>query len=279
MKATVFPFTRNVIVAIVFLYTIGFLIVFATVGLWEAMHRFVVEAILLVLWLWVSHKLLGNTPTEDSSVKRPCMELVLGLIVLALFFAMLTLYFLGTSWLFWLDEVVIYGFPLIMFFALRYNTRAMGLSIAPPRAWLVVLVVAAIQFAIGFLTGYILPPGELSLSLGSAATGQASSSADVLAFFGRSLLIAAIPEELFFRVYLQPRLAHYLPLGWAILIQALLFSAFHLPSMILYHGYSWSLALAEILSINNGLIGGYIWSRTRSLPLLSVLHLFAYLRF
>lgn len=96
---------------------------------------------------------------------------------------------------------------------------------------------------------------------------------------GQLLLLATLPEELYFRAYLQPRLAHYLPVGWAIVLQALLFSAAHLPQHVIRFGYSWPLVLAELFSSGNGMIGGYRWWRTRSLPLLTVLHLFAYPRF
>jgi hypothetical protein len=39
------------------------------------------------------------------------------------------------------------------------------------------------------------------------------------------------------------------------------------------------LAAGYLLSVDNGLIGGYLWQRTRSLPLLVILHMFAYPRF
>jgi membrane protease YdiL (CAAX protease family) len=101
---------------------------------------------------------------------------------------------------------------------------------------------------------------------------------DVVVLLGQILFNAAIPEELYLRVYLQPRLARYVPLSWAIFIQAILFAAIHLPRDVLRLGYSWPLALASLFSLSNGVIGGYFWSKTRSLPVLIVLHLFAYSR-
>jgi membrane protease YdiL (CAAX protease family) len=69
-----------------------------------------------------------------------------------------------------------------------------------------------------------------------------------------------------------------MPLGWAIVVQALLFSALHLPRSVLRLGYAWPLALASVFHLCNGVLGGYLWSKTRSLPLLAALHLFAYPR-
>jgi hypothetical protein len=59
----------------------------------------------------------------------------------------------------------------------------------------------------------------------------------------------------------------------------LLFSAAHLPQQIIGLGHPWPLALAfTVLTPANGLIAGYLWWKTRSLPLLVLLRLFAYAR-
>jgi hypothetical protein len=39
------------------------------------------------------------------------------------------------------------------------------------------------------------------------------------------------------------------------------------------------LALGYLIKPDNGLIAGYLWYRTRSLPLLVLIHLFAFARF
>ncbi len=39
------------------------------------------------------------------------------------------------------------------------------------------------------------------------------------------------------------------------------------------------LSAAYLMAVDNGLIGGYLWYRTKSLPLLLLLHLFVYPRF
>jgi membrane protease YdiL (CAAX protease family) len=86
------------------------------------------------------------------------------------------------------------------------------------------------------------------------------------------------PEELFFRVYLQTRLEKLMPVGWAIIIQSLLFSIIHIPGNAAILGWGWSVVphLANTLLLTNGLIGGYLWHRTKSLPILIVYHLTTY---
>ncbi len=78
---------------------------------------------------------------------------------------------------------------------------------------------------------------------------------------------------------IQPRLAHYVGLSWAIFLQAFLFAAGHLPQKLLSNELPLSVAIAYTLLLDNGLIAGYLWRRERSLLLLALLHLFAFPRF
>ena len=118
----------------------------------------------------------------------------------------------------------------------------------------------------------------MPLSAGDLAN-QITGPMSVIVLITGLLVRAALPEELLLRVTLQPRLARFLPLGWAILMQALLFMAAHLPQQIIQYHRPLILASGYLLTVDNGLIGGYLWYRTRSLPLLVILHLFAYPRF
>jgi hypothetical protein len=70
-----------------------------------------------------------------------------------------------------------------------------------------------------------------------------------------------------------------MPLGWAILVQALLFNAGHLPQRLILYQEPLLLSLGYLISPDNGLISGYLWQRTSSLPVLLVPHLLAYPRF
>ena len=60
------------------------------------------------------------------------------------------------------------------------------------------------------------------------------------------LVGAALPEELLMRVKSQPRLARFVPLGWAILIQAPLFAAAHLPQKPIGYEEPWLVALGSL---------------------------------
>lgn len=272
------PLTRNLVIAITLAYAVGFVIVLVTVGPWEATRRFIAEGVILALWLWIAHKLPPNAPAEDEPIKKPGLELGLGLAAFVVLIGLAAGYYLGARWMRWAVFVVDYGLPLAVLVILGYGGRALGLSLATRRAWLAVFAIVAINFVVGVAGEQLLPPGESPTPPGADLAEELTSPLRVLLEIGQLLAIAAIPEELFFRIYLQPRLARYLPLGWAIVVQALLFSAVHLPQHLIRFEYPWPLALAGVLSINNGLIGGYLWSRTRSLPQLVVLHLLAYIR-
>lgn len=273
-----FPFSFDVITAVSLAYLTGFIIVLAAVGPWEATRQFAVEGLILLAWLGIALLLLRRAPVERLPIKKPALELILGGVGFVLLITLAAAYYLGLELARPIIYLLDYGIPLAVFIALRYGLKAMGLKLAPGRAWAALLAIILVNFLAGFTFGQFLPPGELPAAPGADLSEQLNSALDVLLEIGRILLIAAIPEELFFRVYLQPRLAHYLPLRWAIVVQALLFSLIHLPQEVISYGYSWPVALAGVLVISNGVIGGYLWSRTRSLPLLILLHLFAYIR-
>lgn len=278
MKPRRFSSGIDVVAAVFLAYLAGFVVVLVTVGPWEATRQFAVEGLILAVWVGIAFRLLPHLQAKVQTIKKPAVELILGLAGFVVLIGLAAAYFLGSDLARWGAFFLDYGIPIVVFMGLGYGVRAMGLSIGSRRAWAAVLAIIVVNFLAGFIFGQLLPQSELPAGPGADLSEQLNSVLDVLVEIGRIVVIAAVPEELFFRVYLQPRLAHYLPLRWAIVIQALLFSAIHLPQQIISFGYPWPLALVGVLSINNGLIGGYLWSRTRSLPLLIVLHLFAYPR-
>ncbi len=273
------PFERGSLLLLALLYLAGFLIVFWTVGPGEALRRFAAEATLLALWLAVAHYMLGDAPVAALPIRRPASELGLGGLAYVALVVGAVGRFAGLDALRPLIGLLGVGLPLAVLFGLRYGRTAWGLTWGSRRAWLALLAVVAVNILISQAGGRLLPPGELPLAPGEDLSESIEGPLDALALIGQLLLIAALPEEMFFRVYMQPRLAHYLPIGLAIVAQAVLFSAAHLPRELLHLSYSWPLALAGVLSISNGVIAGYLWWRTRSLPLLLVLHLFAFIRF
>jgi len=81
------------------------------------------------------------------------------------------------------------------------------------------------------------------------------------------ILVNALPEELFFRGMLLPRLEEALGNSLnALVVSALLFNALHVPIEI-YNGASPLAALLSVFSIGypSGLIWGYLYLRTRSI--------------
>lgn len=273
------PLSKGTLFAILLAYVLGFAIVLATVGIGEASRRFLAEGVILALWLWVAHKLLRTTQVEIMPVKHPGLELGIGLAGLALTTVLVVAVYRGATWLSWPIRLIDYGVPLAVFFLLGYGSPAIGLSAAPRRAWIALLAIVVINLTVGILGGQFLPHAELPTPAGADLAENIHGPLDVAVLLSQILFNAAIPEELYFRVYLQPRLARLVPLSWAIVIQAVLFSAIHLPRDLLRLGYSWPLAFASLFLVSNGVVSGYLWSKTKSLPLLVVLHLFAFSRF
>lgn len=81
-------------------------------------------------------------------------------------------------------------------------------------------------------------------------------------------------EELFYRVFIQTRLERLLPTGLAIILQGLIFSIVHIPGNAISLGWGWNAVphLANTLLLTNGIIGGYLWHRTKNLPILILYH-------
>ena len=97
-------------------------------------------------------------------------------------------------------------------------------------------------------------------SLAVAATALLAWRPQAMPYALSTLLLAALPEEWFFRAYFMPRLGS----GWgANVVASLLFS--------LLHGLarSWETAL---LVLGPSLFYGWLYQRTRNLPLLVLTH-------
>lgn len=260
-------------------YVSAFFIVWFAAGPGEAGRRVAAEGLILVLWLAAALPLLRQQSPEVIRIERPRLELGLGLLVVLLGAVTVAARYAGLGWLAPVVGAGILGLPLLVWLLLGYDRHSFGLQWPTARAWLVLLLVVLINLIVGQFLGSWLPPGELPEPPGSDISEGLENPVDVAVLATQLLVVAALPEELFFRVYLQPRLERFVPVGWALALQAFLFSAMHLPQHILLRGESWPLALAGAVLVNNGLISGVFWRRTRSLPILLLLHLFAFPRF
>lgn len=271
--------TPPVWVFIAAIYIVSGLILYFEVGPWESVRHSLMDLMLLVIWILLAQQILRSEPvSEPFTFKRPAAEL--GLLALILLGMMLTaiLRYLGILSL----PTVVYlalsaGAVILIHLISHYPASMLGLNFPRRSGWLAVLavIIVNILFAIPYR---LLPAGEAVVPPGADLAEAITGPMSLLLLLGGLLLRAAIPEELVFRVGLQPRLAVFLGIGFAIVFQALTFSAAHLPQQVMSQGKPLLLAIAYVLPIENGVIAGYIWYRTRSLPLLFVLHLFAFPR-
>jgi membrane protease YdiL (CAAX protease family) len=274
------PFTKSVVAIILLGYATSGIILFSQVGPWEMIRHVLVNGVIVFAWLWSASAILRDAPLPESEpIRYPALELTWLLAGLTISVGLVANSFAGwVSLPRWLYYVAIYGTALILFIGLRYPTQSIGLVWPSKRAWLVVLVAVFINIGAAILF-QVLPSGEKATVPQSDLSNQITGSMSVLVLLAGLLFRAALPEELLLRIGLQPRLAQFMPVGWAILIQALLFNAGHLPQQLLLYKQPLLLSVGYLIAVDNGLIGGYLWYRTRSLPLLLLLHLFAYPRF
>lgn len=221
------------------------------------------------------------TPPPAPDVKRPRLELILALGLLGLFLLVQLLdfgvwrvqpwqgwisgFFLALGrWVYnlgalpdWAQQDVFNALSttlkqlipsLLFFLLLGYGRQEMGL--ARPH-WKLTAVLVGLTALFGLATGVFT---RLPL-------------AQTLALYAIGILINALPEELFFRGLLLPRLEKVMnhPLN-ALVISALLFNVLHVP-IELSRGAAPLHALLGVFSLSypSGLIWGYLYLRTRSI--------------
>ncbi len=137
---------------------------------------------------------------------------------------------------------------ILVFLLLGYRGRSMGLT---RPYWKLSAMLVGITAVFGLFTGVL---SRVPLTR-------------VITLYFIGILVNALPEELFFRGMLLPRLEKVFanPLN-ALMVSALLFNAMHLPIAI-HNGASLQTAVLDIFSIGypSGLIWGYLYLRTRSI--------------
>ena len=166
--------------------------------------------------------------------------------------------------------------PLVWFLRQGYHLRDLSPGWTVRTDTIVSMLISFVAgVGINFLQGRlrmvleamrVLPAGEFLLGAGVGAL--------------LPLFIAGIPEEVVYRGILQTRLERLLGRLWAILITALLFTAWHLPTRFLLSrgvegtaGNLGSVLLGTgvpVLII--GLLLGIVWDRYRNLPSLIAFH-------
>ena len=271
------PFIRkyDVSIAVAFLLLIGLVITWITVGPNEALRAFVAEAVILAATFYIARQYLPWEDAGKERVKKPKLELALAIAAYIMLLVWASEYFTGGSRIPALALSLL--LPIAVLAIGRYGRMSWGLRWPAGRELLVLFVIVVINIALGQLFGRVLPESELPVPEG--ADLAAGGAAGMFTALVSVLFVAAIPEELFFRVFLQPRLAHFIPGRWALFLQAVLFSLAHFPQHYLGWGYPLPYAGAQVLILSNGIMAGYFWRKTGNLPLLILLHLFFFPRF
>lgn len=262
---------------------VGTLAAFLSGG-WSELFSEAVNLCLLAFFAVVIFIFTTNRSGEPVAIKRPAAELIAGFVLFALIFLGDVFFFhlikftpfnrlseslYQSAFVFcsgvpphppkWLADylgnammsTVVELIPaLLLFLAFGYGVRGMGLK---NHFWKLTLILLVLSILFG-LSGYrSLPLYQYPLQR-------------TLMIYFVSLFINGIPEELFMRGYLLPRLERCLksPDG-ALVATSLLFSIAHIPVHIA-NGSSPLLAVVGAFSISypSGLLWGYLYQRTRS---------------
>ncbi len=295
MKSFKLENTADAGILVAVLLLLGFAVSWLALGLWEAVRGLAVEAVVLGLAFYLARQYL---PWEDAPRERiaaPKLELALGAIGFAAFFIVWPLLLPASDAQSLFTNLMYASAALLAFTAaallpFRYSPKSWGLRWPTRRELLVLAAVAAVGSSLSLLFGSVLPtsetlefvsparplmPGSLLWSFEQAVTQGQPVDFGLMGVF----LLSVIGQEMFFRVYLQARLAQYLPGRWALFAQAALyFAGAFVPLYILLGNLPAVFLLTQAAVLSNGVLAGYFWRKTGSLSLLVLLHLLAFVR-
>jgi membrane protease YdiL (CAAX protease family) len=223
---------------------------------------------------WLILDLTKGMPVADIQVKAPWLELAFACLVYLVFELTTSLDF-GDQWS--LGEVLKKGllFLILPYAFLRwrkYPRSSMGLSLSN---WKQNLKVAGIVLACMAIPSVLFISDTADLILGGQiALTQAIPA--LVVYFLHNVARSGLPEEFFYRVFVQTRLSQVLRsrLG-GILITSLLFGLTHIPHVLKWSpGMTLSEAFCSAFFIQGfvGLLYGVLWERTRSLIPGTIVH-------
>lgn len=275
-RARLQNFIPLVVILLFWLLSLLVRFVFQLEGIGLTVFEAINEIIKVVLSIGIAWLILKNVSVPISKKKFPRIEVIVGLLLVGIWLVILYFAFVGTISLSILWSLLItVGVPII--FSIRHYSREelgfftkdLGLSIPTIRTFASFVVTLIVLFSLISISA-----GENSTIFFRYYTRSISFGGRLMVMFERFLIGWLWSEELFFRVFLQTRLEKLMPIGWAILIQALLFSLVHIPSNAIGLGWGWEFLphFANQILVINGLIGGYLWYKTRNLPVLVLYH-------
>lgn len=279
IKEPGFFYNFDVTIVVIILLAIGLVITLATIGVNEALRGFAAEALILAITFYIARQYLPWEDAPKERIKRAKTELIIALIAYGLL-----LFWAAANYGVWsvaLPPVVMQFLPVILLLSgpavlltWQYGTEAWGLRWPTGREVLVLAVIVGLNIGLSQLFGHLLPPGELTDAQGNNFVATVQNAAWLPAI---GVILGAVATEIFFRVFLQTRLAAFQQGRWALFTQAILYSVVFLP-YLLSAGYPLPYAIAKTLVLSNGIMAGYVWRKTGSLLLLVLLSLFYFSR-
>ncbi|MCM3340558.1 CPBP family intramembrane metalloprotease [Paenibacillus sp. MER TA 81-3] len=174
-------------------------------------------------------------------------------------------------YVFFIKLVFLFLVPLYMYRRFGYSIRSI-FHLQEPKRWILVFSC--------FMVGILLNSGYFGEIFSVMATGGEFIWIKLLLGLLLPLVQAALPEEIFYRYILQTRLEKAIGAFAGIVLSAILFSLFHLPSRYLLAsgvegiaGDLSSILLGTILpAFVIGIILGYLWYKFRNIWILIALH-------
>lgn len=241
---------------------------------------------LLLLLIWA---LIIRIMTEDSpapvKVKNPKLELCVGFtfFVYNLIIAVLVHnYVKNASFASKVHSFGEFMRDIFLFYNLNYKTatvisgnlmNAIIVTILITIPMILIYVLMGYKFrGMGFNRGhwkltFVLIALSVLLGIYEGLYKKADYKLLIVVYFIH-IFINGLPEELFFRGFLLPRLEAVLNNSLnALVISSILFSAGHIPSRVIQYNSSIWYALLDVFSLEQptGLIWGYLYLRTRSI--------------
>ncbi|MCW5877156.1 MAG: CPBP family intramembrane metalloprotease [Anaerolineales bacterium] len=277
--------TADVGLLLAALMLVGLGLSWSLLGQWEALRGFGVEMLILAVTFYIARQYLPWEDAPRERIRRPGLELWIGLLGFVVFYIIWSFVAGSGGPMVFLAPGILAALTLA---ALRYGRDGWGLRWPTGRELIVLVVVAAVAVGLSKLFGGLLPASEVPLF-----TAQRPLIPGLMLDFsqaGASLLpallivfLTVISYELYFRVFLQTRLAQVLPGRWALFAQAALyFAGAMLPLLIVSRSdpsvFPPASVLTQFAMLSNGVLAGYFWRKTGSLPLLVLLHLLAFVR-
>lgn len=228
------------------------------------------------LLIWLVLEITKKIQIPEIKIRAPGLEIIFACIIVLIFnFAPWPHFTFGDKWnlnTIVRKEVFLFVLPLI-FLSLRKNSPlSLGLSLLN---WKQNIKTGAIVLVCMGIPSVFFVSNTASLII----SGKLSLSLVLLGFpvlFIHNIAMSGLPEEFFYRVFIQTRLSYIFQSKLAgILITSLYFGFIHVPGILRWFpGMKLSEAFCRAFFIQGfmGLLLGILWERTRNLISVITVH-------